>query len=155
MITALAGRLAAAASLVLLLVPSPARAADPPGVLWETTSQMAMAGMPMQMPAQTQKVCSAKTWTKPPPGGDKSCVSSDYKMVGNKATWKIQCSGQNVDAGHGRADPRRRGFLQGRDPSHVPGSASENGHAPSGFNRDASGRSGSSPEANVCLQLSE
>ena len=93
MITASTGRLAAAASLVLLLLPSPARAADPPGVLWDTTSQMAMAGMPMQMPVQTMKVCSAKKWTKPPPGGDKSCVSSDYKMVGNKATWKTQCSG--------------------------------------------------------------
>jgi hypothetical protein len=101
MITALTGRLAAAASLVFLLVLSPARAADPPGVLWETTSQMAMAGMPMQMPAQTLKVCSAKTWTKPPPGGDKSCVASDYKMVGNKATWKIQCSGQMPMQGTG------------------------------------------------------
>ena len=89
MITALTGRLAGAASLVFPLVLSPARAADPPGVLWETTSQMAMAGMPMQMPAQTTKVCSAKKWTKPPPGGDKSCVVSDYKMVGNKAMWTM------------------------------------------------------------------
>ena len=63
MITALTGRLAAAASLVFLLALSPARAADPPGVLWETTSQMAMAGMPTQMPAQASKVCSAKRWT--------------------------------------------------------------------------------------------
>jgi len=101
MITALTGRLAAAASLVFLLVLSPARAADPPGVLWETTSQMAMAGMPAQMPAQTQKVCSAKTWTRPPTGGDKSCVTSDYKMVGNKATWKMQCSGQMPMQGTG------------------------------------------------------
>ena len=101
MITALTGRLAAAASLVFLLVPSPAHAADPPGVLWETTSQMAMAGMPTQMPVQTQKVCSAKNWTKPPPGGDKSCVTSDYRMVGNKATWKMQCSGQMPMQGTG------------------------------------------------------
>ena len=68
MITATTGRLAAAAALVLLLVLSPALAADPPGVLWETTSQMSMPGMPMQMAPQTQKVCSPKTWTKPPPG---------------------------------------------------------------------------------------
>ena len=99
MITALTGRLAAAASLVSLLMLSPARAADPPGVLWDTTSQV--AGMPMPMPAQTQKVCSAKNWTKPPPGGDKSCVASDYKMVGNKATWKMQCSGQMPMQGTG------------------------------------------------------
>ena len=101
MITASTGRLAAAAALVLLLMLSPALAADPPGVLWETTSQMAMPGMPMQMAPQTQKVCSAKTWTKPPPGGDKSCVTSDYKMVGNKATWKMQCSGQMPMQGTG------------------------------------------------------
>jgi hypothetical protein len=101
MIAAPTARFVAAASLVLLLALSPARAADPPGVLWETTSQMAMAGMPMQMPSQTQKVCSPKTWTKPPPGGDKSCVASDYKMVGNKATWKIQCSGQMAMQGTG------------------------------------------------------
>ena len=101
MITASTGRLAAAASLVFLLAPSPARAADPPGVLWDTTSQMAMAGMPMQMPAQTQRVCAAKQWTKPPPGGDKSCVSSNYRMVGNKATWTMQCSGQMPMQGTG------------------------------------------------------
>ena len=101
MITASTGRLAAAAALVFLLLLSPALAADAPGVLWETTSQMAMAGMPMQMPAQTAKACTAKTWTKPPPGGDKSCVTSDYKVVGSKATWKMQCSGQMPMQGTG------------------------------------------------------
>jgi len=101
MITTLTGRLTAAASLAFLLVLGPVRAADPAGVLWETTSQMAMAGMPMQMPARTTKVCLAKKWTKPPPGGDKSCVSSDYKMVGNKATWTMQCSGQMPMQGTG------------------------------------------------------
>jgi hypothetical protein len=101
MITASTGRLAAAAWLACFLVVAPARAADPPGVLWETTSQMAMAGMPTQMPAQTTKVCSAKKWTKPPPGGDKSCVTSDYKMVDNKATWTMQCSGQMPMQGTG------------------------------------------------------
>jgi hypothetical protein len=102
MITASTGRLAATASGAFFLVLSPARAADPPGVLWETTSQMAMPGMPGQMPAQTAKVCSPKNWTKPPPGGDKSCVTSDYKMVGNKATWKMQCSGQMPMQGTGQ-----------------------------------------------------
>ena len=101
MITASTGRLAAAAALVLLAALAPALAADPPGVLWETTSQVAMAGMPTQMPSQTQKVCTAKTWTKPPPGGDKSCVASDYKMVGSKMTWKMQCSGQMPMQGTG------------------------------------------------------
>jgi len=99
--TASTSRLAATASLIILMVLAPARAADPPGVLWESTSQVAMAGMPMQMPAQTTKVCTAKNWTRPPPGGDKSCVASDYKMVGNKATWKMQCGGQMPMQGTG------------------------------------------------------
>ena len=101
MITASTARLAAVASLVLLSLLAPARAADAAGVLWETTSQMAMPGMPMQIAPQTQKVCAAKTWTKPPPGGDKSCVASDYKMVGSKMTWKMQCSGQMPMQGAG------------------------------------------------------
>ena len=101
MIKASMGRLAAAAALALVPVHLPALAAERPGVLWETTSQMAMPGMPMQMAPQTQKVCSPRTWTKPPPGGDKSCVVSDYKMVGSKATWKMQCSGQMPMQGTG------------------------------------------------------
>jgi len=104
MIMASTGRLAAAAALVLLLMLSPALAADAPGVLWESTSQMTMTGMPMQTAPQTQKVCSPKTWTKPPPGGDKSCVASDYKMVGSRMTWKMQCSGQMPMQGTGEID---------------------------------------------------
>ncbi len=97
---ALTGRLAAAASLVLLAL-APAQAADPPGVLWQTTSQMVMEGMPMAFPPQNLQVCAAKEWKKPPPGGDPSCVTSDYKVVGNKATWTMQCSGDEPMTGSG------------------------------------------------------
>jgi hypothetical protein len=100
MITSWTGRLTAAASLVLIAL-APAQAADPPGELWETTSQMVMEGMPMSMPAQTMKLCASKEWTKPPPGGDPSCVTSDYKVVGNKATWTMQCSGDMPLTGNG------------------------------------------------------
>jgi hypothetical protein len=72
------------------------RAADPPGVLWETTSQMVMPGMPMSPPPRTAKVCAAKVWTKPPPGADRSCVQTDFRVVGNKATWKMQCTGGDM-----------------------------------------------------------
>ena len=67
------GSLAAAASLLFLAL-APGHAADEPtGILWDVTSQPVMEGMPMQMPAQTMKICAAKEWTRPPPGGDPSC----------------------------------------------------------------------------------
>jgi len=97
---ALTGRLAAAASLVLLTL-APARAADPPGVLWETTSQMVMEGMPFSPPPMNLKLCTPKVWTNPPPGGDKTCVNTNFTRVGNKATWTMQCSGDMPMTGTG------------------------------------------------------
>jgi Protein of unknown function (DUF3617) len=94
------GGLAAAGSF-LLLVLAPARAADPPGVLWETTSQMVMEGMPMSMPPNTVKVCTAKEWTRPPPGRDNTCVNTNFQRVGNKATWTMQCGGDMPMTGTG------------------------------------------------------
>jgi hypothetical protein len=62
------------------------------GDLWETTTQMSMEGMPMKMPSQTVKVCAAKEWTQPP-GGQRNCKTSNFKMTGNKVTWDMQCTG--------------------------------------------------------------
>ena len=97
---ALTVRLAAAAALVLLAL-SPARSDDPPGVLWQMTSQMEMVGMPMALPPNTVKVCTARVWNKPPPGGDNTCVNSNFQRVGNKATWDMQCSGEMPMTGTG------------------------------------------------------
>lgn len=85
-------RLAAAISLLGLV---PVYAADePPGILWETTSQTEMEGMPFKMPVQTLKICAAREWSRPPAGGDKNCRTSDFKVVGSKATWTVQCTGE-------------------------------------------------------------
>jgi len=94
------GRLTAAATLFLLVL-APARADDPPGILWEMKSQMSMVGMPMSPPPTTLKVCTAREWTKPPPGGDSSCVNSNFQRTGSKVTWDMQCSGQMPMTGHG------------------------------------------------------
>ena len=94
------GRLAAAASLVFLAL-APARAADPPGVLWQVSSQMVMEGMPFSPPPNSVKVCTAKDWTKPPPSSDKTCVNTNFTRVGNKATWTMQCSGEMPMTGTG------------------------------------------------------
>ena len=97
---ALTCRLAAAASLILLAL-APARADDPPGVLWEMTSQMEMVGMPMAMPPNKLKICTAREWTRPPPGGDQTCVNTNFQRTGNKASWDMQCSGEMPMSGHG------------------------------------------------------
>jgi hypothetical protein len=97
----------AGASLVLLasisvrtIAEEPA-AANQPGVLWESTSQTVMEGLPMQMPVQKMKICSAKQWTQPPAGGDQSCTNTDFKIVGSKATWTVQCTGEMEMTGVG------------------------------------------------------
>jgi hypothetical protein len=72
---------------------APAATAHAPGDLWEVTSQMSMEGMEMAMPAQTLKVCAAKTWNAPPtPANEQQkCRNSDFKVEGPKATWKTTC----------------------------------------------------------------
>lgn len=89
------GRLAAAATLVIIIW-APARSDDPPGVLWESTSQMVMTGMPFKPPPRTLKMCRPAVWTAPPAGGDKSCVNSDFQRVGNKVTWTMTCTGGDM-----------------------------------------------------------
>jgi len=95
------GRLWAAGSAFLLITVASAVADDPPGVLWESTSQMVMEGMPMSIPPRTVKVCTSREWKKPPPGGDESCVTSDFKREGNKVTWAMQCGGRMPMQGTG------------------------------------------------------
>ncbi len=92
--------LAAAAGFFFVTM-TPALADAPAGFLWQTTSQMVMEGMPFSPPPTTLKICAAAQWTGPPPGGDRTCVSSDYQRVGNKATWTMQCSGDMPMTGTG------------------------------------------------------
>lgn len=89
------------AIVLVLLVLAPVQAADAPGFLWESTSQVVMEGMPMKPPPRTSKMCAAREWNRPPPGGDPSCVSSNYSRTGNKVTWTVQCSGQMAMTGEG------------------------------------------------------
>src|ERR1700741_1616130 len=100
MIRTWSGRLAAIAALGSLAL-APVRADDLPGILWETTSQMVMAGMPMAMPPTTLKVCMAREMTRPPPGGDKTCVNTNWQRTANKATWTMQCTGEMPMTGTG------------------------------------------------------
>ena len=75
--------------------------------LWEITSKTDMPGMPMNMPPQTMQRCfTQKDFSEPQkmapadPSGAK-CETSDYRMQGNTATWKMACKGQNPMTGTG------------------------------------------------------
>jgi len=77
--------------------------------MWEITSRMEMAGMPMNMPPQTMQRCvTQKDFSDPQrmapadPSGNK-CETSDYRLQGNTATWKITCKGENAMTGTGSA----------------------------------------------------
>ena len=99
---------AAAALLLLNWIPLAATgdsALPPtaPGESWEVTSQMSMEAMPMAMPAQTQRVGAPIDWNEPPGGtraGDE-CRNSDFKTLGNKSSWSVQCAGPHAMTGHG------------------------------------------------------
>jgi Protein of unknown function (DUF3617) len=80
----------------LLVVFAAGPRADTPaaaGDLWEVTAKMSMEGLPMQMPAQTHKVCAAKVWTGPPAGDNapQKCTRSEYTVTGDKVTWTETC----------------------------------------------------------------
>ena len=67
--------------------------------LWEITSQTEMPGMPVKIPPSTIKHCYSKDDVKDQKkviAREKNCTITDYKMVGNKVTWAMKCTGQNA-----------------------------------------------------------
>ena len=92
-------RAAAVAILTSMLAVSAAtHGQESKGDLWETTSQMVMEGVPFKMPANTVKACAPKEWKEPPGGSDRSrnCKSSNMRVMGNKVTWDVQCTGPTM-----------------------------------------------------------
>jgi hypothetical protein len=77
--------------------------------LWEMTMTTEMAGMPGGAPGMTMQQCfSAKDFQDPAAmnrGMDKGskCTTSDYRLQGNTATWKIACTGEMPMTGTGTA----------------------------------------------------
>jgi hypothetical protein len=90
---------AATAGLVFAVVSQNAFGAA--GSVWEVTTQNVMEGMPMQMPAQTSKVCSANDMSHPPASAHPGCTNSDFQRSGNTATWTVTCTGQMAMTGKG------------------------------------------------------
>jgi Protein of unknown function (DUF3617) len=71
--------------------------------LWEITTKMEMQGMPMAMPAQTNKVCQPKDRPQEESAvpADKNCKMSDMQRSGNKSSFKVVCTGKDSFTGTG------------------------------------------------------
>ena len=69
--------------------------------LWETTVQMQMAGVPMQLGGHNVKHCITqaeldkdKGFPKPQNTADMSCSTPDYQLSGNTMTYTMKCTGK-------------------------------------------------------------
>jgi len=88
-----------AAALWALAAPVNAQGADD---LYEVTVKMEMAGMPMGMPAMTQRQCVKKG------GGDgdivprqDNCTVTNAKRTGSRLTFAMACTGRDAMTGTG------------------------------------------------------
>ncbi len=91
--------------------------------MWEITTKMEMAGMPMAMPAMTNQQCLPKNR-----GSDEALVpkdkNSDCKMdsmqhSGNKSVFKMTCTGKNPMTGNGEIEKNADSY---RGMMHIVGS---------------------------------
>ena len=112
---------ALAVVVLALLAAVPAAAqigykADPQGKdeLWDVTSKMDMPGMPMAMPARTNRVCVEKGNDAATIPKNDGCTVVDSKRVGNKFTYRMQCkNGKNDYTATGESTSGANGY-QGR-----------------------------------------
>ena len=88
-----------ACSLVFL---SSALAQQGSGIKYRVTNKMEMAGMPFAMPAQTTEVCGPKNASADSlvPRQD-NCRVLDYKVAGNKSSFRMVCTGKDAMTGTG------------------------------------------------------
>jgi len=88
----------AASSLAGPAASKPAAAPGKTGDMWDVTSQVAIEGMPMRMPAQTHQVCAPKSWNEPPgaQSAGENCQVSDVHSTGSKTTWKMKCTSPDM-----------------------------------------------------------
>ena len=66
------------------------------GNLYRVTSKVEMQGMPMPMPGQATEVCGPKDQaSQSMVPHDKNCTVSDYRVSGNKSSFRMTCTGEN------------------------------------------------------------
>ena len=88
--------LCAGAAMICFALSAAPASAQGKDDLWEVSTKMEMPGMPMAMPAQTNRVCSAKNREDEefvPRQGE--CRMLDSKRTGNTFTYKMECSGSH------------------------------------------------------------
>lgn len=99
-------RLAALTLVALAVAPLFAQTPMRPG-RWEINAQMEIPGSPMKMPPSVTTQCITAEQLKDPAGSlasgppGQACKATDYKVDGNKVTWKMTCSGQMTMTGDG------------------------------------------------------
>lgn len=100
-------RFAQSIALLLLATPLLALAAGT-DELWEITTKMEMAGMPMAMPGMTNQSCLPKNRASEealvPKDKNSDCKMDSMQQSGNKTVFKMSCSGKNPMTGNGEIE---------------------------------------------------
>jgi len=85
---------------------------------WEIKIQVVLEGMPQGAPPFTTTQCITKEQADDPskmipqgPDNMSDCKVSDYKYVGNKATWSMACTGQMPMTGNAEMVYRNDAFI--------------------------------------------
>jgi osmotically-inducible protein OsmY len=115
----------AVAGAVLALAMAPAAQAQGADDLYEVTVRMEMVGMPMQMPAMTQRSCVKKGASDADavPHQD-NCTVTNARRDGNKVTFSMACTGRDAMTGNGEmtyagdgyaGTIRLKGKMEGQD----------------------------------------
>ena len=76
--------------------------------LWEITTKVEISGLPEGLPEHTIQHCVTKKDLEEgkgkmhqPDSRNSKCAVKDYKVEGNKASWSINCGGDNPTTGSG------------------------------------------------------
>lgn len=69
---------------------------------WEITSETEMPDMLIHLPAHKETICiNNKNQSRPPIATDKSCEFRNYRIIGNDASWEMECRGDLKMTGSG------------------------------------------------------
>jgi hypothetical protein len=83
------------AAVLALLVFATGAAQAGTGNLYSVTSKMEIQGMPFSMPPRTTEVCGPKdTASEKMVPHDENCRVDDFRVVGNKSTFRMTCTGE-------------------------------------------------------------